>query len=123
VMGPEDGSGDIANSTTLSLTMTEAGLIIGTAAYMAPEQAKGKSVDRRADIWAFGSLLYEMLSGQKGFEGETVSDILAAVILKDPDWSVLAETTPAPVQKLIRRCLAKDSKQRLRDIARCTDHD
>jgi serine/threonine protein kinase/Tol biopolymer transport system component len=115
-MGPEDGSGDISNSPTLSLAMTAAGLIIGTAAYMAPEQAKGKPVDRRADIWAFGCVLYEMLSGQKAFEGETVSDVLAAVIRAEPDWSALPETTPPAIQHLLRRCLNKDPKQRLRDI-------
>jgi len=115
-MGPEDGSGDMSNSPTLSLAMTEAGLIIGTAAYMAPEQAKGKPVDRRADIWAFGCVLYEMLSGQKPFEGETISDVLAAVIKSEPDWSALPADTPPAIRRLVRRCLAKDAKQRLRDI-------
>jgi serine/threonine protein kinase/Tol biopolymer transport system component len=115
-MGPADASGDMANSPTLSLAMTEAGLIIGTAAYMAPEQAKGKPVDRRADVWAFGCVLYEMLAGQKAFEGETVSDVLAAVIKSEPDWSALPADTPVSIQKLTRRCLAKDPKQRLHDM-------
>ena len=115
-MGPEDGSGDISNSPTLSLAMTEAGLIIGTAAYMSPEQAKGRPVDRRADVWAFGCVLYEMLSGQKAFEGETVSDVLAAVIRAEPDWSALPVDTPPAIHHLLRRCLNKDPKQRLRDI-------
>ncbi|MGH9588923.1 MAG: protein kinase domain-containing protein [Terracidiphilus sp.] len=115
-MGPESASGDISNSPTLSLAMTEAGLIIGTAAYMAPEQARGKPVDRRADIWAFGCVLYEMLTGQKAFEGETVSDVLAAVIMKEPDWSALPETVPISMQRLIRRCLQKDPHQRLQAI-------
>ncbi len=115
-MGPEEGSGDISNSPTLSMAMTEAGLIIGTAAYMAPEQAKGKPVDRRADVWAFGCVLYEMLSGQKAFEGETVSDILAAVIRAEPDWTVLPADTPPAVQRLVRRCLQKDPHQRLQAI-------
>jgi serine/threonine protein kinase/Tol biopolymer transport system component len=115
-MGPADASGDMANSPTLSLAMTEAGLIIGTAAYMAPEQAKGKPVDHRADIWAFGCVLYEMLAGQKTFEGETISDVLAAVIKSEPDWSALPPHTPPAIQRLIRRCLSKDPKQRLRDI-------
>ena len=115
-MGPESASGDMSNSPTLSLAMTEAGLIIGTAAYMAPEQAKGKPVDRRADVWAFGCVLYEMLSGQKAFEGETVSDVLAAVIRAEPNWTALPETTPAAVQRLLRRCLNKDPRQRLHDI-------
>jgi len=115
-MGPDEGSGDISNSPTLSLAMTEAGLIIGTAAYMAPEQAKAKQVDRRADIWAFGCVLYEMLSGRKAFEGETVSDILASVIKSEPDWSALPADTPPAIQKLVRRCLQKDLRQRLQAI-------
>lgn len=115
-MGPEDASGDVSNSPTLSLAMTEAGLIMGTAAYMAPEQARGKPADRRADIWAFGCVLYEMLAGQKAFEGETVSDVLASVIRAEPDWSALPETTLPAVRRLVRRCLAKDPKQRLQAI-------
>ncbi|HEX8712394.1 MAG TPA: protein kinase [Terracidiphilus sp.] len=115
-MARDDASGDISNSPTLSLAMTEAGLILGTAAYMAPEQAKGKAVDRRADIWAFGCVLYEMLSGQKPFEGETVSDVLAAVIKSEPDWSALPADTAPGIRRLVRRCLAKDPRQRLHDI-------
>jgi serine/threonine protein kinase/Tol biopolymer transport system component len=107
------GPGEEQESPTLSLAMTQAGFILGTAAYMSPEQAKAKPVDRRADIWAFGCVLYEMLSGQKAFDGETVSDVLAAVIMKDPDWSALPETTPPSIERLIRRCLNKDPKQRL----------
>ena len=91
-------------------------MILGTAAYMSPEQAKGKSVDRRADIWAFGCVLYEMLTGKLAFDGETNSDVLAAVIMKEPDWKALAAETPADIQKLLRRCLAKDLKQRLQAI-------
>ncbi|HLJ77851.1 MAG TPA: protein kinase [Acidobacteriaceae bacterium] len=115
-MVSEEGSAEMANSPTLSLAMTEAGFIMGTAAYMAPEQARGKQVDRRADIWAFGCVLYEMLTGQKAFEGETVSDVLASVIRGEPDWSALPGDTPAEVRKLIRHCLAKDPKQRLQAI-------
>ncbi|HEV2323884.1 MAG TPA: protein kinase [Terracidiphilus sp.] len=115
-MGPADASGDLANSPTLSLAMTEAGLIIGTAAYMAPEQAKGKPVDRRADIWAFGCVLYQMLTGKKAFDGETVSDVLAAVIKSEPDWNALPADTPPAMQRLVRRCLQKDPHERLRDI-------
>ncbi|HKR28318.1 MAG TPA: protein kinase, partial [Acidobacteriaceae bacterium] len=115
-MGADDGSSDIANSPTLSLAMTEAGIILGTAAYMAPEQARGKHVDRRADIWAFGCVLYEMLTGQKAFDGETVSDVLASVIRSEPEWSALPADTPPPVRKLVRHCLAKDPKQRLQAI-------
>jgi eukaryotic-like serine/threonine-protein kinase len=115
-MGREEGPGEIANSPTLSLAMTEAGIILGTAAYMAPEQARGKQVDRRADIWAFGCVLYEMLTGQKAFEGETVSDVLASVIRSEPDWRALPPDTPPGVQRLIRRCLQKDVRQRLQAI-------
>ena len=96
--------------------MTQEGFILGTAAYMAPEQAKGRPVDKRADIWAFGCVLYEMLTGRKPFEGETVTDILAAVIKSEPDWGVLPDDAPPAIKRLVRRCLAKDPKQRLRDI-------
>ncbi len=115
-MGPDEISRDASNSPTLSAAMTQAGFIVGTAAYMSPEQAKAKPVDRRCDIWAFGCVLYEMLSGKKAFEGETVSDVLAAVIMKEPDWPALPETTPPSIQRLIRRCLAKDPKRRLQAI-------
>jgi len=107
---------DIANSPTLSAMATQAGMILGTAAYMSPEQAKGQRVDRRADIWAFGCVLYEMLSGQKPFEGETISDVLAAVIRAEPEWTAIPEATPQSIKKLVHRCLVKDARQRLRDI-------
>jgi len=115
-MVPDEASGDTSNSPTLSIAMTQEGIILGTAAYMAPEQAKAKPVDRRADIWAFGCVFYEMLAGKKAFEGETTSEVLAAVIRAEPDWTALPETTPQSIQQLIRRCLEKDPKQRLRDI-------
>ncbi len=115
-MGPDEISRDASNSPTLSLAATQAGFILGTAAYMAPEQAKAKPVDRRCDIWSFGVVLFEMFSGKKAFDGETVSDVLAAVIMKDPDWTALPETTPPSIQRLIRRCLNKDPKQRLQAI-------
>jgi len=103
-------------SPTLSLEMTQAGMILGTAAYMSPEQARGKAVDRRADIWAFGVVLYEILTGKTLFaSGGTLPDTLAAVMTREPDWSVLPEDTPPPV-RLLRRCLCKDAKNRLRDI-------
>jgi Tol biopolymer transport system component len=107
---------DIATSPTMSRMATLAGVLLGTAAYMSPEQAKGKAVDRRADIWAFGCVLYEMLSGQMAFRGETVTDTLAAVIKEEPDWSRLPAATPAHIRVLLQRCLQKDPKQRLRDI-------
>jgi eukaryotic-like serine/threonine-protein kinase len=104
---------DLAHSPTFSRQMTEAGLILGTAAYMSPEQARGRPVDRRADIWAFGVVLYEMLSGQRLFAGQTVSDTLAAVLRADPDWSLLPAGTPPAVRRLLRRCLERDAKRRL----------
>ena len=107
---------DIATSPTLTGMATQAGFIIGTAAYMSPEQAKGKPVDRRADIWAFGCVLYEMLTGKMAFGGETVTDILAAVVRAEPDWSQLPAGTPLRARVLLQRCLQKDPKQRLRDI-------
>ena len=107
---------DMANSPTLTHMATQAGVLLGTAAYMSPEQAKAKPVDRRADIWAFGCVLYEMLTGKRPFDGETVTDTLAAVIRADPDWSLLPPGTPPRVRVLLQRCLQKDPKQRLRDI-------
>ncbi len=112
----ETAAADPSTSPTLSHLATQAGIILGTAAYMSPEQAKGKPVDRRADIWAFGCVLYEMLSGKPAFEGETITDILAAVVRAEPDWSSLPETTPVAIRNLLARCLNKDAKQRLRDI-------
>lgn len=109
-------SRDISNSPTISRMATQAGIILGTAAYMSPEQAKGKSVDRRTDVWAFGCVLYEMLTGKMTFTGETVTDTLAAILKSEPDWSQLPSSTPAHVRVLLRRCLQKDPRQRLRDI-------
>ncbi len=109
-------SADVANSPTMSRMATLAGVLLGTAAYMSPEQAKGKAVDRRADIWAFGCVLYEMLTGKMAFRGETVTDTLAAVIREEPDWSQLPAATPVRIRVLLQRCLQKDPKQRLRDI-------
>ncbi|MGH9719372.1 MAG: protein kinase domain-containing protein [Bryobacteraceae bacterium] len=99
-------------SSTVTITATEAGVILGTAAYMAPEQAQGKAVDKRADIWAFGVVLYEMLTGQRLFQGDTVTDTLAAVLTREPDW----ESVPERARPLLQRCLVKDPKRRLRDI-------
>jgi serine/threonine protein kinase/Tol biopolymer transport system component len=104
------------NSPALSALGTSAGMILGTAAYMSPEQAKGKRVDRRSDIWAYGCVLYEMLSGRKAFQGETTSDVLAAVIKSEPEWSTLPAATPVGIQRLIRRCLQKEVRQRLQAI-------
>jgi serine/threonine-protein kinase len=106
---------DLSHSPTL-IKGTQAGMILGTAAYMSPEQAKGKAVDRRADVWALGCVLFEMLSGQQTFSGETLTDTLAAVVRAEPDWEALPTTTPGAIRRLLRRCLTKDPKQRLRDI-------
>jgi eukaryotic-like serine/threonine-protein kinase len=107
---------DISNSPTLTAAATKAGLILGTAAYMSPEQARGKTVDRRADIWSFGAVLFEMLTGKVAFKGETISDTLAAVIRGEPDWTLLPSNVPNEIQQLIRRCLDKDARQRLQSI-------
>jgi serine/threonine-protein kinase len=104
------------HSPTLTAHATVLGVILGTAAYMAPEQAKGKVVDRRADIWAFGAVLYEVLSGQRAFKGEDISDTLAAVLRQDIDWTALPASTPASVRRLLARCLDRDIRRRLRDI-------
>ena len=112
-----DGSSpDVTSSPTITAAATQAGVVIGTAAYMSPEQARGKPVDKRTDIWAFGTVLYEMLTGRRCFEGDTVSDVLASVLRQDPDWSALPAETPANVRRLLRRCLERDRKNRLRDI-------
>jgi serine/threonine-protein kinase len=105
-----------ANSPTLTAHASQMGLIIGTAAYMAPEQAKGRSVDKRADIWAFDVILYELLSGQRGYQAEDISDTLAAVLTRDVNWSALPAGTPPRLTTLLRDCLMRDTKQRLRDI-------
>lgn len=104
-------------SPTMTLAATRAGVILGTAAYMSPEQARGLPVDKRADIWAFGVVLYEMLTGSTIFAGDTISDTLAAVLRADIDFALLPPTAPASVRRLLRRCLARDRKKRLADIA------
>jgi serine/threonine protein kinase len=112
----ESSAVDIASSPTMSRLATQAGMILGTAAYMSPEQARGKSADRRSDIWAFGCVLYEMLTGRIAFSGETVSDTLAAIIKDPPDWAQLPAATSARVRVLVQRCLQKDPRQRLQAI-------
>ncbi len=106
----------LSQSPTMSRQMTEAGVIFGTAAYMSPEQARGATVDKRADIWAFGVVLFEMLTGKRLFTGETVSDTLAAVLRQEIDWNALPASTPPGLCRLLERCLDRDSKERLRDI-------
>ena len=111
-------SSDPMNSPTLtSPAMTEAGLILGTAAYMSPEQARGRPVDKRADIWAFGVILFELVSGRRLFQGETISDTLASVLRQEIPWEALPASTPASVRRLLGSCLERDPKKRLRDIA------
>jgi Tol biopolymer transport system component len=120
----ESQSNDLSHSPTM-IQGTQEGMILGTAAYMSPEQAKGKIVDKRADVWAFGCVLYEMLTGKQSFSGETLTDVLAAVVRADPDWGAVPPGTPDAIRRLLRRCLTKDQKQRLRDIgeARITIED
>jgi serine/threonine-protein kinase len=114
---PARGSSSLSMSPTLAVQATSAGLILGTAGYMSPEQARGKAVDRRTDIWSFGCVLYEMLTGRPVFEtGETVSDAVAAILTREPDWSALAADVPAHIRRLLRRCLQKDPHKRLPHI-------
>ncbi|MCG6925344.1 MAG: serine/threonine-protein kinase [Acidobacteria bacterium] len=113
--GVSGSTPDLSQSPTLAHTGTAAGLILGTAAYMAPEQARGKPVDKRADIWAFGVLLWEMLTGRQLYTGETVSDVLAAVLTREPDWTELPEGA-RHLRRVLERCLEKDPRRRLRDI-------
>jgi serine/threonine-protein kinase len=107
----------LQNSPTVtSPMMTGRGIVLGTAAYMAPEQARGRAVDKRADIWAFGVVLYEMLTGERAFKGEDPSDVLAAVLRQDIDWTQVPSSTPSPIRRLLERCLERDPRRRLRDI-------
>jgi eukaryotic-like serine/threonine-protein kinase len=107
---------NIQDSPTISRMATQAGIILGTAAYMSPEQAKGKPIDRRTDIWAFGCVLFEMLTAKRAFDGESITDTLAAVVRAEPDWSQLPGTTPPAVLELLQRCLKKDARRRLQAI-------
>jgi serine/threonine-protein kinase len=103
--------------TITTPAMTQAGMILGTAAYMAPEQARGRPADRRADIWALGCVLYEMVTGRAAFSGEDVAETLAHILTKEPDWTALPASTPPPIRRLLRRCLDKDRRRRLADAA------
>ena len=114
---PEPEGGDPSLSPTLTSAGTLAGVILGTAAYMAPEQARGYVVDHRADVWAFGAMLYQMLTGNRPFEGETISDTLASVLKLEPDWEALPAETPTGLRRLLHRCLQKDRRERLHHIA------
>ena len=112
----EGGDSSLSLSPTMTRHATVEGVILGTAAYMSPEQARGKKVDRRADIWSFGVVLWEMLTGCKLFEGETVSDVLAAVLTREPDLSELSPDTPVQVRRVLSRCLQRDPRRRIRDM-------
>jgi len=112
----ESSAADASKSPTLTNQMTQAGVILGTAAYMAPEQAKGRVVDKRADSWAFGCILYECLTGKRPFNGDTITETLASIIKTEPDWDALPTETPESIRRLLRRCLHKDQGLRLRDI-------
>ena len=115
-LGDGSGQSNSTTSPTITQAMTQVGAILGTAAYMSPEQARSSSVDRRADIWAFGVILFEMLTGKQLFKGETMSDTLAAVLRAEPDWESLPVDEAPELCRLIERCLERDPKQRLRDI-------
>lgn len=114
--GQTAGEGAVSSSPTMTAAMTQVGTVLGTAAYMSPEQARGKEVDRRADIWAFGVILFEMLTGKQLFVGETASDTLAGILKSEPEWDQLPSGLPFQVERVLRRCLEKDPRQRLRDI-------
>jgi len=116
VLTDDSQAQDLSHSPTL-IKGTAAGMILGTAAYMSPEQARGRAVDKRTDLWAFGVVLMEMLTGSRLFKGETVSDVIAAVLTQEADWSALPSTTPSPIRRLLRRCLQKDRRNRLSDAA------
>ena len=110
-------SGNTANSPTLTARATQMGVILGTASYMSPEQARGRAVDKRTDVWAFGCVLYELLSGRKAFEGEDATEIISSVVKTEPDWNALPSSVPAHVRTVITRCLIKDRKSRIPDLS------
>jgi eukaryotic-like serine/threonine-protein kinase len=111
----DEAPADLSQTPTMGATM--AGAVLGTAPYMCPEQARGHAVGEQADIWSFGCVLYELLSGRRAFDGNTASDAIAAILARDPDWSALPAATPPGIRRLLERCLDKDAKRRLHDIA------
>jgi serine/threonine-protein kinase len=115
--GGSGGPAGLPHSPTLTFQPTQAGVILGTAAYMSPEQAKGRAADKRSDVWAFGCVLFELLTGTRAFQGEDVSDTLAAILRGEPDWTALPPDAPASIRTLLKRCLEKDRKARIPDIA------
>ena len=117
--GPSQGTNSSLSisPTITSPAMTQAGLILGTAAYMSPEQAKGKAVDKRADVWAFGAVLFEMLTGRRAFAGDEMSDVLASVLAREPQLAAIPDNVPGRVRQVLKACLQKDPKQRIHDMA------
>jgi len=115
--GQAGGAGALTHSPTLTFAATQAGTILGTAAYMAPEQARGRAADKRCDVWAFGCVLFEMLSGTRAFDGEDATDVIAAVVRGEPDWKALPKDVPAHLHTILKRCLEKDRKARIPDIS------
>ena len=117
VAGEHSTASVMQSPTITSPALTQLGVILGTAAYMSPEQARGKPADKRSDIWAFGAVLYEMLTGKRAFEGDDISDTLANILKSEPDWSALPADTPPSIRRVLRRCLEKDPRRRTHDIA------
>src|SRR5262249_47425674 len=119
--GSASGSGSgsdprLSASPTMTFAATSAGMMLGTAAYMSPEQARGKAVDKRTDVWSFGCVMFECLTGRQAFGGETGSDIVARILQSEPEWHALPPATPERLRALLTRCLEKDAKRRLRDL-------
>ena len=119
LVDPVEGGASLANSNspTLSMQATQAGVIMGTAAYMSPEQARGRVSDKRTDIWAFGCVLFELLTGTRTFDGEDLTDIISSVVKSEPDWNALPADVPEQIRLLLKRCLAKDRRTRVSDIS------
>ncbi len=115
-LASDESVANLADSPTISEAVTRAAIMLGTPAYMSPEQARGKPLDKRTDIWSFGCVLYEILTGRQAFPGEAVTDCLAEILRGEPDWSSLPANTPPQIKSLLRRCLQKDPARRLRDI-------
>jgi len=113
----ESAASGLTHSPTLSIVATQAGMILGTAAYMSPEQARGRQVDKRSDVWAFGCVLYEMLTGRRAFEGEDVTDIIAAIVRGEPDWAALPSNVSEEMRLLLKRALDKDRRTRIGDLS------
>src|SRR6516162_1055385 len=116
ILDPSPGADVLSHSPTM-MSATGGGVILGTAGYMSPEQARGRALDKRTDVWSFGAVVFEMLAGKPAFSGESVTDVLGAIVHKDPDWGILPAQTPPAIRRLLRRCLARDPRQRLHDIA------